>query len=292
MKVQHLGTFYILGAAMLWSTAGLFMGLLVTLDVWTILFWRSFFGAIAVGGAALMRGDAGFHPRLLRRSWFVATGCSAFGMVTFIPALQLTSVANVAMIHASLPVLAAIASALTLRERPARPTVFFSGAALVGAAVIFTGSPGGSSSQLGNLLALLMTISIAFMTVALRADRGRSVLWIIAVSNVIAAIVALCFAPSISIDLDDALLLACFSLIQMVLGLVLYSKGAQLLPSAEVALFSLVEVPLSPLWVWLTFDQRPGLPSVFGGAIIVTTAIGHILTRWRRDADRQRRCPP
>ncbi|MBA1914710.1 EamA family transporter, partial [Escherichia coli] len=51
--------------------------------------------------------------------WLVA-GLSTLGMVTFIPALQLTSVANVAILIAMQPFAAAAIAWLWLRER-ARP---------------------------------------------------------------------------------------------------------------------------------------------------------------------------
>ena len=44
---------------------------------------------------------------------------------------------------------------------------------------------------------------------------------------------------------------------QMGLGLALLTVGARLLPPAEVALLSLLEVVLGPLWVWLAYAERP-----------------------------------
>jgi drug/metabolite transporter (DMT)-like permease len=264
------------------------MGFLQQLDAWTILFWRSAFGTVFVGVAAL--ASLGATPRLANPgySWLVATVCSALAMVAFIPALRLTSVANVAMIHASLPILSALA-AVGLRERPSRATLYCSVLALIGTAVIFLGSVGQSSNQFGNLLAFLMTASLAVMTAALRTHKG-SVLSIVAASNAAAAAVALCLSPGVYLDVTQASILALFALLQMALGLALYSKGASLLPSADAALLSLIEVPLSPLWVWLAFDHPPSGPSVLGGLITGAAAAGSIVTRlWRGQEDETRR---
>jgi drug/metabolite transporter (DMT)-like permease len=289
MSNHRLGAICVLGAAILWSTAGLFMGFLEQLDAWTILFWRSVFGTVFVGVAAL--ASLGATPRLANPgySWLVATVCSALAMLAFIPALRLTSVANVAMIHASLPILSALAAAVGLRERPSRAMLCFSVLALIGTAVIFLGSVGRSSNQFGNLLAFLMTASLAIMTAALRTHKG-SVLSIVAASNAAAAAVALCLSPGVDLDLTQACILALFALLQMAMGLALYSKGASLLPSADAALLSLIEVPLSPLWVWLAFDHPPSGPSVLGGLIIGAAAAGSIVTRlWRGQEDETRR---
>lgn len=274
MTGRRLGAFSVLMAAVLWSTAGLFMGLLGDLDPWTILFWRSLFGAAITAAMAFP------EPRRRRgatgslRWWWVAVVASAVGMIAFIPALRLTSVANVALIHAALPVFAAMASFLIQAERPSRATALSSFVSLAGAAVIFASSSTAEAARSGDLLALVMTISIALMTVALRLYDGpvRSV---VAASNGIAAIAAYFISSDITIDIGQAVLLAAFASIQMVLGLILYSKGAQLLPSAQTALLSLAEVPLSPLWVWLAFGEQPTPACVVGGLIILAATVSH-----------------
>ena len=45
---------------------------------------------------------------------------------------------------------------------------------------------------------------------------------------------------------------------QIGLGLALLTIGARLIPAAQVALITLLEVVLGPLWVWLALSERPG----------------------------------
>src|SRR3977135_2076453 len=102
---QHrLGIALVLIAAVAFSTAPFFTRLL-PFDSWTILFWRGLFGGgCIVALLVLSQGRAGLC-RLFsmgKREWFVAS-LSTLGMVSFIPALQLTSVANVAVVNATLP---------------------------------------------------------------------------------------------------------------------------------------------------------------------------------------------
>lgn len=283
MNARQLGPIYVVSAATLWSTAGLFMGFLTPMNVWAILFWRSLLGALAVLAVAAFLWRDPFKAAAMDRAGAMATLFSATGMLAFVPALQLTSVANVAMIHASLPLVAAVASSLFLRERPTRATLVLSGFILLGALFIFAGTGRSTAGQLGNLLALLMTVSMAAMTVSLRASSG-SILWIIAASNCAVTAVALWLAPAVSVSIKEFSTLLCFAILQMAGGLVLYSLGARLLPSGEVALLSLVEAPLSPLWVWLFFDQRPATSSMLGGSVIIVAIVAHLLPQqsWRR----------
>ena len=106
---QHRkGVALIIAAAVAWSTAPFFTRLL-QYDSWTILFWRGLFGGgfialflVLTQGAHGVRSLIAMKPN----AWLVAL-LSTLGMVNFIPALQLTSVANVAIIIAAQPFAAA-----------------------------------------------------------------------------------------------------------------------------------------------------------------------------------------
>ena len=99
---QHrAGIALVVAAAVAWSTAPFFTRLL-PYDSWTILFWRGLFGGGLIAAVlVLMQGRAGLRglTGMGRNGWLVAS-LSTLGMVTFIPALQLTSVSNVAIIIA------------------------------------------------------------------------------------------------------------------------------------------------------------------------------------------------
>ena len=59
----------------------------------------------------------------------------------------------------------------------------------------------------------------------------------------------------------------------MALGLALLTVGARLIPPAEVAVISLLEVVLVPLWVWLAYDERPATATLAGGVVVVAAVI-------------------
>jgi drug/metabolite transporter (DMT)-like permease len=79
-------------------------------------------------------------------------------MVSFIPALQLTSVSNVAIIIATGPLVAAGLAWIWLREAPRLTTLIASVVALCGVAII-VGDAGGISDFSGIGLACLMTLA-------------------------------------------------------------------------------------------------------------------------------------
>ncbi|PKA43762.1 EamA/RhaT family transporter [Rhizobium sullae] len=284
MTSHRRAAFCIFGATVLWSTAGLFMHMLAT-QAWTILFWRSLFGAVFVGGFALLRGEPVliWETLAIGRLGLVASILSSAAMLAFIPALRHTSVANVALIFATLPLVIGIISRLLVDEPLSARSAAACVGVLLGAAVIFWGSAYASEASLvGDMLAVVMTVAMALMAVALRLYQGRSVLGVVMLSNIVTMVFAALMATSLAVSLREVAILACFGLFQMALGLILFSVGARSLPSAQVALITTLEAPLSPLWVWLFFDDRPKIATVLGGAVVLCTTTSYLLAEWRQ----------
>ena len=105
-------------------------------------------------------------------------------MVTFIPALQLTSVSNVAIIIATGPFVAAAFAWLWLGEAARWQTLLASLVALGGVAII-VGDARAGSDVLGIALACLMTVAIAAMTVTIRRHRNTPMVAAAALSNIL-----------------------------------------------------------------------------------------------------------
>ena len=116
-RQQRAGIALIIAAAIAWSTAPFFVRSL-HFDSWTILFWRGLFGGTFIAlFLVLTQGRSGVRGLFAMKGngWLVAC-LSTIGMVTFIPALQLTSVANAAIIVATQPFVAAAIAWIWLRE--------------------------------------------------------------------------------------------------------------------------------------------------------------------------------
>jgi drug/metabolite transporter (DMT)-like permease len=209
------------------------------------------------------------------------TCLSTLGMTSFIPALKLTSVANVAIISATGPFVAAVIAWLWLRERVSPLTLGGSMLAFAGVALTVAGAGGGAGSLSGDVLAFVMTSAIAAMTVALRRYRGVPMLPTACLSNFLGSLVSLIFAAPLAAGAVDLGNLALFGLVQMSLGLTFFTIGSRLIPAAEAALISVLETPLAPLWVWLAFDERVSSHALIGGGVVMIAVIGHVLLQGR-----------
>jgi drug/metabolite transporter (DMT)-like permease len=276
---QHrTGIFLVVAAATAWSTAPFFTRLL-PFDSWTILFWRGLFagGVIAVV-LALTQGRAGLRDMagIGSNGWLVAS-LSTLGMVSFIPALQLTSVSNVAIIIATGPFVAAALAWIWLREAARLRTMVASLVALCGVAII-VGNAHASADILGIALACLMTLAIAAMTVTIRRHKDTPMVAAAALSNVLGSIVSIPFAYGIAdVTGTDLIILAIFGFFQVALGLTLFVLGSRLLPSGQASLIATLETPLMPFWVWLAFQEAPTARALLGGALVMGAVIADII---------------
>jgi len=291
---QHrLGIVLVLAAAVAWSTAPLFTRLL-PFDSRTILFWRGLFGGGLIAAImVLTQGHAGLRDLagIGGNGWVVAS-LSTLGMVTFIPALQLTSVSNVAIIIATGPFVAAALAWLWLREAARWQTLLASGVALCGVTIIVS-NVRASSDILGIALACLMILAIATMTVTIRRHHGTPMVAAAALSNILGSIVSIPFAHGItSVTEADLIILAMFGFFQVALGLTLYVLGSRLLPSGQASLIATLETPLMPFWVWLAFQETPTPRALLGGALVIGAVIADIVGDSRRAATEPRLTRP
>jgi drug/metabolite transporter (DMT)-like permease len=277
---QHrLGIALVVAAAVAWSTAAFFTRLL-PFDSWTILFWRGLFGGGLIAAIlVLTQGSTGLRDlvRMGRSGWLVAC-LSTLGMVCFIPALQLTSVSNVAIIIATGPFVAAAFAWIWLREAARWQTMLASVVALSGVAII-VGNIRASSDILGIALACLMTVAIASMTVAVRWHKNTPMVASAAMSNLLGSIVSLPFAHGIAnVTAAELIILAMFGFFQVALGLSLFILGSRLLPSGQATLIGTLETPLMPFWIWLAFQEVPASRALVGGALVMGAVIADIVS--------------
>ena len=280
---QHrLGIALIVAAAVAWSTAAFFTRLL-PFDSWTILFWRGLFGGGLIAAIlVLLQGRAGLRDLtgMGRSGWLVAS-LSTLGMVCFIPALQLTSVSNVAIIIATGPFVAAAFAWIRLREPARWQTMLASVVALCGVAII-VGNMRASSDILGIALACLMTVAIAAMTVTVRRHKSTPMVAAAALSNLLGSLVSIPFAHDIaSVTAADLVIFAMFGFFQVALGLTLFMLGSRLLPSGQATLIATLETPLMPFWVGLAFQEVPSSRALLGGALVMGAVIADIVSDTR-----------
>ena len=272
------GRIAMLVAAVAWSTAGLGQHALDATPA-TQVVGRALFAFIALLVVVALTERSGVISSL-RSLGFDGIGVTVFLAIssgTFLLALNYTSVANVLFFQAAAPMLAALLGWVVLSERIGRRTWVAMGVAAVGVTVMVAGSL--DAGGLAVALPFVMTASFAVVIVITRHRREVSMLPATCASQALIILVVGPFASFGSATSSDWRIFFALGVFQMGLGLTLLTVGARLLPPAEVALLSLLEVVLGPLWVWLAYSERPTTATLIGGAVVSAAVVIQATTR-------------
>lgn len=271
------------GATLAWSTSGLFARA-IPLDTPTVILWRGLFGAAGlVLTLVWIKGPSGLadFARLGRAGWLYAL-MSGLGMLLFVGSLKATTIANVAIIYATVPFAAAGLGWLVLREAPSRAALMASTLALVGAVVMV--GLGGDGRWQGDLMALGMVGAMAAIIVIARARPEMPALAAGIVSAIWAPLACLPFATLVGVTPGNIALMAAFGLVNSTLGFALFIYGSRRAAPVLTGLMGGLETPLTPLWVWLVFAETPSLATLAGGALVMLAVIWFIGQESRKPA--------
>ncbi len=270
---RFAGSLIVAGSAIAFSTAGLFTRLIAA-DVWTMLFWRGVFGGLFIAAYIVWRQRAASWAALsaIGRAGLLVASCSTIATICFVTALRQTTVADVTIIYATAPFLAAAIAFVWTRERPSRATLGASVVALAGV-VVMCGSALSGGHSLGDLLALGMTALMALMMVVIRKHRHVSMLPAACLSAFACTVAVVPLAHPASVMTEDLVLLGLFGTTQFGLGLLLLTIGSRLISATRASLLANLELPLAPLWVWLAFGEIPSEPTYIGGALVCVAVV-------------------
>lgn len=266
---------------------GLGIRLMEAANTWQILFYRSW--GLAPFLFLVIAFRSGGRPVAVIRKSGIAGIVGGLGLVFAfsggIYAIQATTVANAMFLFAAAPFFAAVMGWLILGESVRRATWAAMIFALLGVALmVWEGMSLGRVG--GNVAALLSAMGFAVFTVALRWRKLDDTMPTVFLAGVFAIAVSatVCDVAGYGLDvpLNDVLVALAMGVFQVGLGLTLYTIGSKALPAAELALLSMTEVVLGPVWVWLIFGETVGLYTLVGGAVLITALLGNALSGARR----------
>jgi drug/metabolite transporter (DMT)-like permease len=205
----------------------------------------------------------------------VAIPIALVSMTSFVASVKLTTVANVMIVYACVPFIAAGVSYFWIGERPTRRVLIASAFAFIGIALMAGAAPR-LQDVAGNAVALLMTTTFA---VQLVMARRYPELAMAPVNCGGAILCALVFFPLASAQIPSAhelVILLMFGIATTAGAYVLFLIGGRYIPSGEAGLIGMLDVVLSPLWVWLLFNERPSNAALIGGVIVLAAVVWYL----------------
>jgi len=283
-KVTVSPLLLVLGAAVLWSTGGLFIKA-TSLSAFELSFGRSLLAAITI---AIVTRREGFG---LNRVSAVTSILYAALLLLFVLATKLTTAANAIFLQYTAPVYVLILEPLFYKERFRRRDLITVAACVGGMALFFVGKLRPQDVN-GNLLALASGVCFALFFLLLRHSKARNVN---RASSAIYGnlIVVLICAPAFfgaarrGISAADLARISYLGIVQIGCAYLLFTQAmARGLRSLDASIVGYIEPVLNPVWVFLFIGERPAGWAIIGGAIIITSVIVHMLVTAREKSSR------
>jgi len=272
---------YVLAAAILWSTGGLFIK-------WTQLsglelsFYRSFFALLIV---AFVTRREGFG---LNKVSAAASLLYAVLIILFVLATKKTTAANAIFLQYTAPVYLLIFEPLVYKEKFRLRDLITVLVCIGGMTLFFVGKLR-PEDVVGNFLALASGVCFAAYFLLLRhstarlVNRASSAIY----GNLLVVLVTAPWglAALTSLDRHDTLSVIYLGVIQIGLAYTLFTVAmARGVRSLDAGIIGYAEPVLNPIWVFLVLGEKPSEWALLGGAIIIVAVIVHMLM----DAKRKR----
>ncbi len=277
------GVLMVLCAGICLSTGGLIVRHIETADGWQIIFYRatSFVVTLLIFLAVRYRGRVIQPFKNTGVNGLLVAMFLGLGSLCYLFALLLTTVANVVFIISAAPFFTAAAAWLLLGERVRAVTWFFMAAALAGIGLMFVDGFV-TGRWFGNVLALGVVASFVGMLVVIRQSKAIDMVPATCLGGVVAGVISVFMVDTFWISRQDLILCILLGSAQFGAGFILITMGTRLVPAAEVALLSLTETVLAPIWVWFFVNEVPSVFTLVGGATVLTAVVGQAVGGMRK----------
>jgi len=265
----------VLGAAILWSTGGLFIKA-TTLSAFELSFGRSLLAAITI---AIVTRHEGFG---LNRVSAIAAVLYAALLILFVLATKLTTAANAIFLQYTAPVYVLILEPIFYKEKFRRRDLVTVTVCVAGMSLFFVGKLRPQDLE-GNLVALASGVCFALYFLLLRHSKAREVNRASSAiyGNLLAVLIcapAFWGATRRGISPTDFACIAYLGIIQIGVAYILFTSAmARGLRSLDASIVGYIEPVLNPVWVFLFLGERPSNWALLGGAIIIASVLSHLV---------------
>jgi drug/metabolite transporter (DMT)-like permease len=252
---------FIILAATLWSTGGLMIKA-ISWQPLAILGGRSLFSSIVLL----------LYVRRIPLKWtrwkILASASHILTASLFVIATKLTTAANAIFLQYTAPVYIVLLAAWFLHERPTRMD-WVSMVVIFFGMLLFFGDKLSLNGFYGNLLAVLSGITLALLTVSMRAQKDGVPAESILLANIFTAVAGFPFVLKEAWTVTNWLIILYLGIFQIGFSFLFFSVAIKHIPALEATLISTLEPVLNPVWVFLFIGEKPGLFALAGGMIVL-----------------------
>ena len=264
------GPFLIFLGACSLSFGGLIVKSFEGATLWQILFWRTVFFLIVISLYLALT----YKKQVFRSFYnlgfpgFFGGFILSLGFSSYVFAMYNTTVANANFIIQTQTIFLAIFGYFFLKEKISAITLTSIILAISGI-LLMVGSSLSPGQMSGNIAAFIMPISFATLILVVRKYPTVDMVPAQFVAGVFALLIGYLMSEKIMISPNDIFLGFLAGFLQLGLGFIFITIGAQRTPSAMVGVIILTEAVLGPLWAWLFINEQPPFIVIIGGSIVI-----------------------
>ena len=244
-------------------------------DTFTILFWRGIFYALGVFVIlfATYRKNTFKELKNIGRPGIWIGLLSGIGGVTFIAAIQYTSIAKVLVIISTAPMVVAIISWAIINEKPKLYTWISMLIIVTGIYIVMKGDTG-TLNIMGSSLAVISIIAGGYSFALTRKYSNVNMVPAMIVNALVVSCVGLAFSSSFYLPFDSLIYVIAGGIL-LAIAFSLITIAPRFIPASEVAMFMPLGTILGILSAWLVINEQPSSSSLLGGTIVVLTLFFH-----------------
>lgn len=252
-------------------------------DVWSVLVVRS--GCAALAAVVIWSAWKlfGKNPPVLLpgRDGIVVAAIYGTAAIFFTAAVFYTSAGRLVFILALNSMFAALMTWFILGQRP-KPVTMWTMVVLVGAVGLIVSEGLGNGTWIGDACALVASLGLA-LAMTLSRKAGTDMGFAPMVGGIIPVMFGLAMLASTGSGfvVDAPLFIIINGAIVIPAAFWCLATGPKYISSAEVAMFYLLETVLTPIWVWLIFNEVVTGRTLVGGTIIIVALLLHSLWQLR-----------
>ncbi|MFO0120308.1 MAG: DMT family transporter [Burkholderiales bacterium] len=274
-RLHHRAILILVICTALWSTAGVATRFLERAEGFEIAFWRALSCMICIAVVLMIQRGRNWLEPIRSAGWagWISALMWAVMFTCFMLALTRTTVANVLVVMAASPLIAALMGRTLLNEFIGLRT--WTAIAVAGLGMIWMTREGLSGDGLvGMAIAAAVPFASAINLVILKKagttlDLGPSVM----MGAMICALVTLPMAWPLGASLNDLAIIGALGAFQLALPCLLLVSASRYLAPQEIALLCLLEVVLGPLYAWVGVGERPTTSTLQGGALVLAALV-------------------
>ncbi|MDB9937615.1 DMT family transporter [Candidatus Thioglobus sp.] len=244
-------------------------------DTFTILFWRGIFYALGVLAIlfATYRKNTFKELKNIGRPGIWIGILSGIGGVTFIAAIQYTSIPKVLVIISTAPMVVAIISWVIINEKPKLYTWISMLIIVTGIYIVMKGDTG-TLNVMGSSLAVISIIAGGYSFALTRKYSNVNMVPAMIVNALVVSGVGLAFSSSFYLPFDSLIYVIAGGIL-LAIAFSLITLAPRFIPASEVAMFMPLGTIFGIISAWLVINEQPSSSSILGGSIVVITLFFH-----------------